>query len=446
MYDLIIMGGGPAGYLSAERAGALGKSVLLVEASDNLGGVCLNEGCIPTKTLLNGAKLYAHAKDSEKYGVTASQVGYDLAKAMGWKNRVITTLRKGIDYQMRQHNVEVIRGERARLVSRNTVRAGGSDHEGANILVATGGSTTVPPIPGIDGTNVVTSRELLQIDSLPESLAIIGGGYIGMEFASYFSALGVSVTVVEMMEEIIPFMDPSLSSMLRKQLKGVTYELGATVERIEGSTLTYSRNGETHSIDAELILASVGRRPNVADMGFEEAGLDVDRSGVNVNERMETNLPGVYAAGDVTGKSLLAHAAYRMGEVAVSAMFADGERMRYQAIPWVVYTAPEVAGCGFTAAEAEERGIAVETAELPMRVNGRFLAEHGDERGVCKVVVDAKSRALLGVHMLGTGSSEIIYGAAAMIEAELRVQDIKQVVFPHPTVSEMIRDTLWQLE
>ncbi len=454
-YDVIILGGGPGGYIAAERAGARGLSTLLIEERE-LGGVCLNEGCIPTKTLLNSAKHYLHGIELGKYGVSFENPSFDLNTAMKWKGRVVKTLVKGVAYQMKRHHVDVVKG-RGRFVSANEVEVDGTVYRGGHIIIATGSSAAVPPIPGADGENVVTSREILEISQMPESLAVIGGGVIGTEFASFFSSFGIEVHIIEMMDEILPFMDTELAGMLRKEMKDrVHFHLGCKVERIDGHTVVFSSSSgavdnphaggtRQESIQADMILMSVGRRPNVDGMGFEEIGLDFSKQGIVVNERMQTNLSGVYAVGDVTGKSLLAHSAYRMGEVAVNVLSGERDRMRYGAVPWVVYTMPEGAGVGYTEALAAEEGRKMKTASLQMRANGRFLAENAGQNGICKVLVDAENDTLQGVHMLGGASSEIIYGAAAMIEAELRVKDIREIIFPHPTVSEIIKDTLWEL-
>lgn len=451
MHDLIIIGGGPAGYTAAERAGSLGKSVLLIE-KERLGGVCLNVGCIPTKTLLHASKLYHAASNGATFGVSTPEVSFDLGAAMKHKNKTIDTLVKGVGAKMKRANAEVVEGE-ARLLDRTTVEVNGSRYEGRNILLATGSSSAVPPLPGIESKAVVTSTELLSVESMPDSLVIIGGGYIGMEFAGFFAALGVPVTIVEMMEEIIPFMDPDLAKTLRRSVDGVTYELGARVTKVDGHTVHYETSGKEKTVNGDLILVSVGRRPNLAGMGLEEAGLDVDKNGVRVDAHQRTNLPGVWAAGDVTGTTLLAHAAYRMAEVAVANMFADDWRehnsyvptMHHDTVPWVVFTAPEVAGCGMTESEAASAGYETKAAQLPMRISGRYLAEHPRERGIVKMVAEKKSGRVLGVHMIGSGCSELVFGAAMAIETELRVQDLRDVVFPHPTLSEALREAAWEL-
>ncbi len=444
-YDIIIIGAGPGGYEMAERAGHKGLKVLLVEKA-NLGGVCLNHGCIPTKTLLNSAKHYVHAKEAPEFGVTTGEVKFDLSVAMGWKQDVIETLRGGIAAMMKKNKVEVLFGE-AKLLGSRKVQVGETVYEGDNVVLATGGSPFVPPIPGADQPHVMTSKEILSVEKMPESLVVIGGGVIGIEFASFFSSLGVKVDVIEMLDEIIPFMDRGQAKRFRATVKKkIGFNLGCRVTAIDGNDVKYvDKKGEEKSINADIVLMAVGRTPNLSGMGFEEAGLDFDRSGIKTDDQQRTNLPNVYAIGDVTGKSQLAHSATRMGEVALNTILGKKDRFRTNAIPWAVYSMPEIAGCGMTEDQAKEAGHNVETASLPLIMSGRFLAENGKRGpGSVKVVRDADTDVLLGVHMFGGICSEIIWGAAAMIEAELRVADVQEIVFPHPTVGEVIRSAMFQ--
>ena len=447
MYDIIIIGAGPGGYVMAERAGAEGKKVLLIEKA-HLGGVCLNHGCIPTKTLLNSAKHYIHAKEAADFGVNVGDVDFDLSKAMSWKNDVIDTLRGGIAFMMKKNKVTVVEGE-AKLLSNRKVQVGDDIYEGENVVIGTGSVPMVPPIPGADQEHVLTNREILKLDKMPKSLVVIGGGVIGVEFASFFSSFGIKVDVIEMMDEIIPFMDREISKEFRKALKGkIDFHLNCKVESIDGHDVKYTdKDGNAQSINADIVLMAVGRKLNLEGMGFEEAGLDFDRRGIKVDEQMRTNLPNVFAIGDVTGKSLLAHSATRMGEVALNTILGKRDMMRYNAIPWALYSIPECAGCGLTEEQAKEKGYNVKTAKLPLMMSGRFLAENGKKApGLVKVIADADSDVLLGVHMMGAGCSEIIYGAAVMLETELRVEDIQQIVFPHPTVGEVMRDAMFAIK
>lgn len=458
-YDVILLGGGPAGYLAAERLGHQGRRVLLVERQE-LGGTCLNRGCIPTKSLLNGAKQYLHAREAGAYGVRTGEVSFDWNAMQAWKNDVVTKLRDGIAGQMKRFKVDVAAG-RGELLGGGRVRVtpaeGGppAEHQAQAILVATGSVPALPPIPGArDNPRVLDSTGLLAIEAVPRRLCVIGGGVIGVEFASLFATLGCKVTVVEMLDEIVPFMDREQAVLLRRALRGVTFKLGCRVQRIEGATTHYTTpKGAEEAAEADLVLLAVGRRPAVSDWGAEAAGLDVSARGVNVDERMRTNVPGLWAAGDVTGRSLLAHSAYRMADVAVADILAtlDGGapgamRMRYDAVPWAVYSLPEAAGVGLTEQDAAARGLAIHKASLPLRASGRFVAENGIAAlGAVKLLASADDGRILGLHAVGTYASEFIWGGAALIEQELRARDLRELILPHPTVCELIRDAAWLL-
>ena len=456
-FDVIVLGGGPGGYVAAERLGAAGKKVLLVEES-RLGGTCLNVGCVPTKTLLNSAKIYVHAKEGAKFGVKAEGVSYDWGAMQAWKAEVVEKLRNALALTEKKLGVEVL-AARGRLLGPGKVEARGADgaatvHEAPAVIVATGSSPVMPPIPGCrDNPKVVDSTGLLALPEVPKKLCVIGGGVIGVEFAGLFSSLGSSVEVVEMMDEIIPFMDKEQAPVMRRAMKGVAFRLGCKVERVEGATVFYrAKDGAEAKVEADLVLMAVGRKANTEGWGAKEAGLDVGPKGVAVDDRMRTNLPGVWAVGDVNGRSQLAHSAYRMAEVAAADMLADGgeaaagSRMNYAAVPWVVYGMPEAAGVGITEQEAQAKGIAIKKASLPMRVAGRFCAENGFAApGSVKVIADAADERILGVHLVGSYASEMIWGAAALIERGLRVAEARELIFPHPTVSEAIREALWEI-
>jgi dihydrolipoamide dehydrogenase len=446
-FDLIVIGGGPGGYVAAERAGEQGKKVLLIEEAD-LGGVCLNCGCVPSKTLLNSAKVYYYATHGAEYGVNAENVSFDFATVMKRKEKVIATLRKGVASLMKMNKVTVVNG-RGRLTSnRGEVVVDGESYKGQSIMIATGSSPARPPIPGIDSPNVYDSTGILNLDSLPDKVTIIGGGVIGCEFACFFGSLGIPVTVVEMLPEICPAVDAEVAKTLRQELekKNVRFHLDAKVKSIGTDVVQFEKKGALHDEPAGHVLVAAGRVCNVQDLGLEDAGVDFDRRGISIDDKCATNVPGVYAVGDVTGKQWLAHSASRMGEVVVHNLCGRPDHMRYHAIPGVVYTQPEVATVGMTEAQAEAAGIPIKMAKRPMAASGRFLAENAGGRGFCKVIVHAESQVLLGVHMIGGACSEMIFGAADMIETEQRITEIEDIIFPHPTVSELIRDTAISLQ
>ena len=444
-FDLIVIGGGPAGYVSAERAAARGMKVLLVE-SRRLGGVCLNEGCIPSKTLLNSAKIYRYAMHSEAYGVRATGVEFDLTKVMARKTQVMDTLRNGIAGLMRKSKIEVVLGT-AKLQAERKVEINGQIYQAKNILISTGSSPAKPPIPGCDLPGVLDSTGILNLEKLPKSVVIIGGGVIGCEFACFFGSVGVPVTVIEMLPEICPQMDKDITKNLRGELskKDVTFHTGAKVLEITADTVRFEKEGKPESVARDIVLVSTGRMPNVKGLGLEELRLDFDQRGIRVDDRCATNVPGIWAAGDCTGRAWLAHTATRMGEVAVNNMSGRPDRYRSNAIPGVVYTVPEIATVGLGEDEAKKAGIPVKVGKMPMSASGRYLAEHAEERGQVKVILHAETGVLLGVHMIGGACSEMIWGAAALIEAEFRAKEIEEIVFPHPTVSELIRDTIFTI-
>lgn len=443
MYNLAIIGGGPGGYVAAEKAAKGGMQVLLLEKKE-LGGVCLNEGCIPTKTLLYSAKMLDQARHADRYGVAVENASLDFPAVMKRKEKVVKKLVGGVKVRMRNAGVEVVKEEafiEGAVPGGFRICAGENAYEAEKLLICTGSEAAVPPIPGLKESDaVVTNREILALAEAPARLVIIGGGVIGMEFASFFNSIGTEVTVIEMLPKILGPMDDEISAMLQAQYakKGVQFHLSCKVTAIEGNEVVYETpEGETCRAQGDKILLSVGRRANIRGFGLENIGVAAER-GIKVNEKMETSVPGVYAAGDVTAFSMLAHTASHEAEVAVSNMLGIPAAMSYNAIPGIVYTNPEVAGVGMTEQEAGED---VKVLKLPMAYSGRFVAENERGEGLCKVLVGPEGK-VLGVHMLGNPCSEIILSAAMAISRGLSVKELLEVVYPHPTVSEILKETL----
>lgn len=446
MNFLAIIGGGPAGYTAAEKASKAGKDVVLFEQS-SLGGTCLNVGCIPTKSLLYGAKQYYNATHAAKYGVTAGEVSFDFAAMQKRKTIVVRKLVAGIKQRLTNEHCTVVNGF-AKVITATgsdsvvTIECNGQTYEAENLMICTGSTNFVPPIPGIkDNAHVWDSTDALNATELPKSILIVGGGVIGMEFATLYHELGVPVTVIEAMPTILPNLDQDVVSILKDKYTkaGITILTSTKVEEMDGERV--KANGEW--LEADKILVSVGRRANLN--GLEALNeLELNRGAIVVDDFCKTNLPNVYACGDVTGKIMLAHVAARQAEVAVGRMLKiiPLQRIAYNAIPSVVYTNPEIASVGITEQQAEAMSIPTEVKTLPMTFSGRFMAENDGETGLCKLVTDAKNHSVLGVHMIGNPCSEFVAAASFAVRMGYTTAEVQQVVFPHPTVSEILHEII----
>ena len=442
MYDLAVIGAGPGGYEAALQAGRMGKKVLLAE-KQHIGGTCLNVGCIPTKTFLHSATILEHARHADEFGVNVSGVTFDMAAVLARKNKIVAQLTKGVAGMLKAAKVETVMGA-ARITGIGKIEVDATPYEARHILIASGSRPAAPPIPGIDSPAVLDSTGMLNLDRVPESLTVIGGGVIGIEFASFFASVGSKVTVIEMLDSICPMIERDVVQVLFRTLtkQKVAINTSARVEKIEGKTVTFAGKGGTKQVESELILVATGRAPVVEGLGLDEMKIDYDRKGIKTDDAGKTNVANIWACGDVTGRCLLAHSATREGQVAVNNMFGMPDRMRYDAMPSVVYSHPEIASVGMTEAQAKEKGIAYRASKKPLAVAGRYTVEHGPTPGVCKVIVGEERGEILGVHMAGGGCSEMIWGAAALIEGEMRAVDTAQVIFPHPTISEAIKETV----
>jgi dihydrolipoamide dehydrogenase len=443
MYDLIVIGAGPGGYEAAAHAGQMGKKVAVVEKR-RVGGTCLNVGCIPTKVFLRSSKLLAESRNAARYGIRTLEPELDMPAVLARKTKIVGTLTRGVESLLKRSGVELISGH-GQLTARNTVAVDGATYEARNILIATGSKPAVPPIPGIDSDSVLNSSSILDLDSIPKRLAIVGAGYIGLEFASFFAEAGASVTVFDILPETYASGDKDISKRLTDAIRksGVEFRFSTRVTRIEAGTV-YSEDveGPPQSHSADYILNATGRVPVLEDLGLDRIGVDYDGKGIKTSDRGKTNVPGIWACGDVTGRRLLAHAATREGIVAVNNMFGQPDRIRYNAIPAVIYTHPEVASVGYTEAELTALGIEYRKSTVPMAIAGRFLIEHEGGSGVVKALIGTRYGNLLGVHAIGDGSSEFIMAAAFMIENEMRVSDIRGLVFPHPTIGEALKEAI----
>ena len=452
VFDLIVIGGGPAGYLAAERAGKAGLNVICFE-KNNIGGVCLNEGCIPTKTMLYSAKLFDGAVNGEKYGISSSGLSIDHGKVLARKNKVVKMLTSGVKASLKSSNVTLVEAEA--IITGKTggnymVAANGTVYAGKRILIATGSSPVVPPIPGLaegmESGFVMTNREALNIAEPPEKLAVIGGGVIGLEMASYYNSIGADVTVIEMLDHIGGENDIDLIRILQKnyEKKGIKFYLNSKVAEIGEDEVVFEKDGQIQKIPADKVLLSVGRRPNISGIGLENINILTEKGAVVTDERMQTNQPEVYAAGDVNGRSMFAHTAYREAEVAVNNMLGIRDTMRYNAIPSVIYTNPELASVGETEAAARSKGMDIDTVMISMRFSGRYLAENEGGDGIAKLVLDREKKTIVGAQVLANYSSEFIVTCGTFIELGMTVDEIKKIVFPHPTVGEIIREAVFR--
>ena len=451
MYDLIILGGGPAGYNAAERAGHAGLKTLVIEERA-LGGVCLNEGCIPTKTLLYSAKIYDYAKHGADYGVKFGSAEIDHAFVVNRKNGVVKQLVAGVGAKLKKSGVEVVKATaviKERSSEGFVVTADGKEYIGKQLLIATGSSPALPPIDGLADSLkegfALTNREVLDLPAIPKTIVVVGGGVIGLEMASYFNSVGSKVYVVEMLDHIAGAVDREISKLLQKDYasRGVEFILGARVTSIKNKTVTYEKDGKVVEIPADYALVSIGRRARTQGIGLENIGLKLERGAIVTNEQGKTNVPGVWAAGDVNGKSMLAHTAYREGEVCINNILGKKDKVNYNSIPSVIYTNPEVASVGETEESAKEKNLDVNIQTVTLKYSGRYIAENEHGYGILKVITDKKHKNIVGLHMIGSYASEIIYGAAMMVETEMRVEDIQKLVFPHPTVCEVIRESMF---
>ncbi len=451
--DVVIVGGGPAGYVAAIRASQLGSKVILIE-KDALGGTCLNRGCIPTKALLHSVGILESARGGKDYGVSVGELSIDFTKMMSHKDAVVNTLVTGVQYLMRSNAIEVIKGT-GKVISSTEVEVDSGQQEAvraARIILTPGSVPSVVPIPGVDGSGVITSDDALQLSEIPQSLLVIGGGAIGVEFATIFAKLGTKVTIVEMLPQIIPTEDQELSISLRRVLErdGIKIFTSAQVGRIEddpeGDKLISVVTGEDEQkLTAELVLMAVGRKSNIEGLGLERVGIKTERGSIAVNDRMETNIPGIYAAGDAIGGILLAHVASAEGEVAVENALGKDSVIDYKVVPRCIYTIPEVAAVGLTESQAREEGLNLKVGRFPFNANPRAVIL-GQPDGFVKVLSDAKSGEIFGIHIFGPQATELISEATLAMGMEATVSEISSTIHAHPTLSEAIRETALDAE
>ena len=438
--DLIIIGGGPGGYETALLAAQRGLAVTLIERG-NLGGTCLNEGCIPTKTLCRSAALACDMKKAAELGVAVGDWSVDFPTIMARKNAVVEQLRTGVEALMRHPELSLVTGD-ARFVGALTVEVAGERYAARDVIIATGSTAATLPIEGADLPGVVTSKELLDLHELPQRLTVIGAGVIGLEFASIFHALGSNVTVLEYAREVLPHFDTDMAKRLRQSLgkRGIVIETQAAVKSVakinSSLAVNYEKKGKTLAVEADVVLMAVGRKANVSSLNLDDVGIDYTQRGITVDDNMLTNVPHVYAIGDINGKMMLAHAATFQGVCALNHIMGESCRVRLDVMPAAVFTMPEAATVGLTEEDCKERGIEYVAKKSFFRANGKALSI-GEPEGYCKLLVAADHR-LLGCHILGAHASDVVQEVCALITRGASCDDLALTIHAHPTLSEVV--------
>lgn len=450
-YDIAIIGGGPGGYVAGIYAGKRRIKVALIEKC-KLGGTCLNRGCIPTKALIHGARLFQDIKNSGRFGITADNVTINWNDMQKNTVSIVKTLTKGVENLLKSNSVTVFKGT-AKLIDKNTILISDKTEQRTitadNIIIATGSVPTMLPIPGHDFQNVITSDEALFLEELPSSMLIIGAGVIGTEIGYIYNALGTEVTIVEMLPKILPKPDDDISQELIRHLKtqGIKIYTDAKVKEIKQKENTLQTFFETKEgikfIDSEKVLIAVGRTPNTA--AIEKLSCNIDKKGILVNDYLQTNIENIYAVGDITGKSMLAHVASHQGIVAIKNIMGEEHKMDYKAIPYCIYTNPEVASVGMS--EKEAKAIYkdnIKVGRFPYTANGKAMAI-GEKSGFVKIIAESRYNEILGVHIIGPCATELIAEAVLAIKLECTAEELADTIHAHPTLSEAVMEAAFDL-
>ncbi len=450
--DIVVIGGGPGGYVAAIEGAKQGAKVILIE-KENMGGTCLNRGCIPTKALVRSSEVYELVKNSKDYGIFNASSGYDFSEIIERKNEVVKELVGGIDYLMSKNNITVFKGS-GEITDKNTVFVKEKNKEvtinAKNIIIATGSVTFIPPIKGVESKNVLTSTEMLNLSRLPEKIIIVGGGVIGMEFAFICRALDADVSVVEFADDILIAMDEDIRSEIREAAleKGIKIYTGSKVEEIidteEGkSIVVFDKEGVKGYITGDKILMSVGRVPFYGNIDLEKIGISLNDKGrgIKVNSRMQTTAENIYAVGDVTNIIQLAHVASHQGIVAVENILGKDTEAEYSVIPSAIFTMPEIASVGITEKTAKEQGISVNVGKFPFGANGKALTQ-GERRGFVKIITEEKTGIILGGAIIGPHATDLIHEVAIAVKNKLTAEHVINTVHAHPTTAEAVHEAL----
>lgn len=442
-YEVVVIGGGPGGYVAAIKAAQNGKRTCIIE-DKHFGGTCLNEGCIPTKVLLKAVEVLNTVERAEEFGVRCAGCSKSEISPMQLqerKNNVVRQLVGGVEGLLRMNKVSILLGK-ASFIDQHTVQVNDEKVTGETFIIATGSKTFMPPFIPIEGNaNVMTSTDVLAMEHIPESIVIIGAGVIGIEFAHFFSHTKCKVTVLELMDSILPMVDKEISRMVEKRMKmaGVNFVLGAKVKAVKDNTVIYEYDGKEEKATAETVLMAVGRTPVTEGLNVEKINIEFDNKAIKTDAMMRTNLPNIYAIGDVNGKSMLAHTATHEGLIAVKNICSDAEeKMNYNAIPACIYIEPEVASIGYTEEQARsEFGDNIRVGKFPMMANGKMLIE-GESKGLFKVITVADTGQVVGAHLYGSHATEMISELTTVIANHISAEEMLNVIHPHPTVSEAV--------
>jgi dihydrolipoamide dehydrogenase len=440
-YDIAVIGAGPGGYVAAIAAAKEGKTVCIIERAA-FGGVCLNEGCIPTKTLIKTINLLQEMKQAASFGIEgldSAALSVSMPRLQERRRRVVSRLAGGVKSLLKGNKVTILEGE-ASFLDRHTLKVGNTCVTAENIIIAAGSLPFMPPFIPLKGkTNVITSKEALELVELPASMAIIGGGVVGIEFAYLLHALGCSITVLERMNRILPTVDAEISAMVQQGLQkaGIVFHLGAKVGAIHDNTVLFETDGATSLVTADMVLMAVGRLPDIKALHLEAVGVACENGAIVTDEYMRTNVPGIYATGDVNARMMLAHTASHEGMIAVKHICGKQAVMRYNAVPSCIYLEPEVASIGLTEEEARAKHAAVKVGKFPMGANGKSLVE-GGTAGMIKVIADGDTGEILGAHLFCKHATDMIAEIALAMTLEATVDDIMETIHPHPTVSESV--------
>lgn len=440
-FEVTVIGGGPGGYATAIKSAQRGKKTCVIE-KENFGGVCLNEGCIPTKTLIKTINVLEEIKRSSEFaieGLDTKNVKVSMEKLQKRKEMVRKQLVGGTESLLESNGVEIFNGE-ASFKDKNTVIVNGKEITSENIIIATGSKTAEARfIERIGETNIITSKEALEFEKIPKSISIIGGGVIGIEFAYIFSKLGTKVTVLELMDRILPMVDEEISNILKRNLEksGVKIINNARVKSVNENTVHYEFKGKEEFVTSEYTLLSIGRTPNTENLNLEAVGIELDGKAIKVDEYLRTNIQNIYAIGDVNGKSMLAHTASHEGMVALDSIFQKFREMEYDKIPSCIYVNPEIASIGLTEEQAKEKYGKIKVGKFPIIGNGKAVVE-GNTEGLIKVILDVELDEILGVHIMSIHATDMIAEIAAAMNLESTSEEIMNSIHPHPTVSEII--------